>query len=137
MARGEVSAPALRDLVIRVAREPNADNHALFCEALERAVVFVKFVGASEPGRGERQAMQAGAGVRMRHVVLPNGSQMLGASAAPPRSVAADETVATISAQALLRMVMQTPAQGLVVSAEDEGDSWTVITRDGIASILK
>lgn len=77
-------------------------------------------------------------GVRIRYARLPNGMQLVRAFAAPPRDVAADEVVVTMTGLEVLRMVIQMPqAQGLLMAAEDERNSWTAITRDGITSILK
>jgi hypothetical protein len=139
MSRPEPGGVArFRDLVIRVADEPGGGNHAAFCQALPLTTVFVKLMGVPDPAApGERYVVPRGTGVRLRYVHLPNGMQMIRVSAAPPRDVAADEVVATMTGLEALRMVMKMAAQGLVVAAEDDRNSWTAITRDGISAILK
>jgi hypothetical protein len=138
MSRADSEGSTFPDLVIRVADEPSGANHAAFCDALPTATVFLKLIGMPDrTAPGERYTVPKGGGVRMRYARLPNGMHMVRASAAPPRDVAADEVVATMTGLEVLRMVMQMPAQGLLVAAEDERNSWTAITRDGIASILR
>jgi len=138
MRRPELSEePNFRSLVVRVADEPNGKNHAALCRALPAATVFVKLVGVRDPtAHGEKYVVPKGGDARIRYVRLPNGMQMVRASAAPPRDAAADEVVATMTGMEILRMVTRMPVQGLLIAAEDDRNSWTAITQDGITSIL-
>jgi len=132
---GEAS---FRSLVVQVADSPNAENHAAFSRALPAATLFVKLARVTGPvAHGERYVVSKGSDVRIRYVSLPNGMRMVRASAAPPRDVAADETVGTMTGTEVLRVVARMPVAGLLVAAEDERNSWTAITQQGIASILK
>jgi hypothetical protein len=129
--------PSLRDLVIRIANAPTGANHAALYAALPKATVFVKLLGLKNPPPpGERFLVPPGGNVQMRNARLPNGMQMVLASAASPRSVAADEIVGTMTGLELLQMVMKTPAEGVLIVAEDERDSWTAIKRESFAAIL-
>jgi hypothetical protein len=128
---------AFREIVIRVADEPSAENHAAFGAALPTATVFVKLVGMKAPTvPGERYLVPAGSNVQMRFARLANGMQMVLASAVWPRRVAPDEVVATMTGLELIQMATKTPAEGVLVAAEDERDSWTAIKRDAFAAIV-
>ena len=130
--------PTFRDLVIRVAEKPTGESHAAFCDALRKATVFVRLIGIPDPDvPGERYIVPKGAQVRTRSVRLRQGMQMVRISATPPREVAPDEVIATMTGEEALRMAMQMDGHGLIVAAEDKRNSWTAITRQGIASLLK
>lgn len=127
-----------RDLVIRVAEKPTGKSHAAFCDALRTATVFVKLIGVPDPDvPGDKYAVPKGAQVRTRSVRLGQGMQMVRVSAAAPREVAPDEVIATMTGREALQMAMQMDGHGLIVAAEDERKSWTAITREGIAALLK
>ncbi len=133
-----VGMPSFGDLVIRVSDQPNPENYEAFCNALLTTTVFVKLAGIPEHLVPGQRYVVRGSAVRMPYVKLPNGMRMVRVSATAPRIVAKDEVVATMTGLETLEMVMKSPeAQGLLVAAEDERDSWAAIERDGIASILE
>lgn len=131
-------AVSLRDLVARVADEPSARNQAAFSRALLTAKLFVKITGAADiSGAGGGQIVGPESRMRIACSLLPNGMRMVRTSAVPPRNIAADETVATLGALEVMEMVLKMPADGMIVAAEDERNSWTALTREGIVQIVR
>jgi hypothetical protein len=132
---GDHQPQSLRELIIYNADNPGDENRDRIWNAVLTGRLFVTVKGLPPSiGRGER--VLAPAGSEMRSTRLPNGMVLARASAVPPRDLAADETVAMMTGLELLQMVMKTPLDGLLVAAEDDRDSWTAMTREGIASIL-
>jgi hypothetical protein len=126
----------LKDIVIRVAAQPSAESHAALRSALPAAIVFVELTGVPKPASGTGPPDRLGPDARVPLARLPNGMRMVKVSASSPRRVAANVVVGTMTGREALRMVMKTDADGIVIAAEDEKNSWTAIKRRGIQEIL-
>ena len=75
----------LRDIVIRVARQPHAKDQAALREAIVSATVFLEVTGMPAGlAHGQRHDVGAGSNVRMPTARLPNGMEMVKVSACPP-----------------------------------------------------
>ena len=127
----------LRAAVVRAAEQPTVANQETFRAALPHSRIFVQLRGVSGVRSGDRYEVPPGASVRMPSAQLPNGLRMVKVCAAPPRRLANDEVIGTMTGLQAMQMTLKTPADGLLVSAEDERDSWTALTRQMIAELLK
>jgi hypothetical protein len=129
---------AIRDAVIKVAAHPTAGNYDAFKRLLPTAQLFVRIEHVpSGLKQGQPFVTDTNTPVRMRYVRLANGMSMVLASCVPPRHRASGEAIATITATEILRMILKTTADGLVVSAEDDRNSWTAVTRNQIQQLLE
>ena len=137
MSNDPARAVSLRDLVIDVADRPGLQNRSAAIASLVVATVFLKVVAGQElraQRPGAKYDVRDGTGVRS--VRLPNGMLMVLVSAVPPRVVAPDEVVVTMAGREALAMALKIPDTGLIVTAEDDRDSWIAIPQGEIAGIL-
>jgi hypothetical protein len=127
----------LADVVVALADKPSVRGQAELARLLPGAQLYVKMIGVSgEVSHGQKIVVGREQPVSIRTARLPNGTEMLLAFVAPPKDLAPNEVVGTMTGRELLTMAARADANGILVAVEDARQSWTALGRDAIASIL-
>lgn len=131
-----VSARELALLVIRIADEPTADSTAELMSALPGSALFLKVTGLSNQYRaGDTLVVGRSEQLQVVTAQLPNGKKMVSAYCAPPRANSS-ERIVSLPAMEVLKLVANSSADGLVISAGDQRQSWTAIVRATVIALL-